>query len=260
MKTFIKLTAVVGLFTISSTAFSAAPIIGGTEIKDTALLTKIAKIYFGSINGNECSGSRIAPGWLLTAAQCVHRSSQEASTVIFGSGERCKVVKVISYPGSESDHNLTPDLALIEVDCKDSKSPTFDLDPTVSNLPKGEHVFQVGFQFRSGKGMQAEFIIEDLKQMINDTRIPEDQRSEFESKLKAYDWTFRFLTVSSKTFRNAPGDSGGPVYMLKGGKQVLVGVISGSISPTRQIDQIVADYGTLTGSKLAMDFIDKYIH
>jgi hypothetical protein len=199
-----------------------ARIIDGS-VGSTNLFPEVAEIF---VNGSICSGTLIAPDYVLTAGHCAYddfgrviRDMQDVTLIIGNETRGAKSIHV--HPKYNNDAEACtegiPDASLIRLD-----SPIFNIPSArlASSPPTiGEQLQIVGYgMLGNGKKGQQSGLFPGQGE-LSYGRIPVDKvGSTFIS------WRFRANQNSSNT---AGGDSGGPAFKTINGERFLSSITCG---------------------------------
>jgi secreted trypsin-like serine protease len=230
---------------------------------DNQLYSMVANVTF---HGGRCTGERIAPGWLITAAHCVAEAAPAESVTFYDETgsviSTFEVTQAIAFPGY-SKFNPLPDLALIQFSGDYESSPSFALPSNTSSVAPGTQVAMAGFGETLPKLTYYRSVIETISDELSDPRVNSSILNSVAWKnfWQGIDTSSLVLVKASGTQRNGPGDSGGPIYTRNadGGGYALLAVIRGNDGPGGDRNNTVADIGTAIASPSVLDFIRQYI-
>ena len=193
----------------SDTPGVAPRIINGTV---TTQFPSVGKV--GDATGYGCSGTLIAPQYVLTAAHCAEGVSDTGGRFMIGNLEY-RTTKVYVHPNYNSNQigsDAANDIAIFKLD-----RPVTNVTPTPiyrSNPAVGQMLTLVGFGY-GGTGTTGSDGVYGIKRSGT---TPIDSVSS-----TLISWNFDNNSESN----TAPGDSGGAAFITVGGVNYLAGVTSG---------------------------------
>jgi len=199
---------------ICSSAYAAAPVVGGTEAKpgewpEVALVVAPQAL---------CSGTLIAPDLVLTAGHCIETHPFEVivGTVDFSKpgGERIPVASAIAYP----DWRHAFDVGVLEL-AHPAKAPPREL-ACVDKLKSGSLVHVVGFGLTSATGKGDNSVLHEADMKVTDAAC---------TRLGACNPAIApggELAAGGAGTDSCFGDSGGPLFVKSAAGAALLGVVS----------------------------------
>ena len=173
----------------------------------------------GIVN-DDCTGTLIAPRFVLTAAHCVENVGNRFASFEVG-GETYLSRRIVRHPQYDpGDFGDGYDLAIIEL-----REPVVGVEPTqLLRVPPevGETLTLVGY---GAGGFSGQTPATDFgTKRIGTT--PLDRLT-----ARAIEWTVDSIQEAN----TSPGDSGGPVFVMRGGEPVLAAVVSGGFDDSHDI-------------------------
>ncbi|MGB1040715.1 MAG: trypsin-like serine protease [Flavobacteriales bacterium] len=231
MKVFSNLILVLFL-TAYITSESNAQVVGGGPASTTAYPWMV------DLDGG-CGASLIRPNWVITAAHCVDLGAISiGDSVIINSHlrsnpqigtEKRAVLNIYNYPGfSLTSSTYNPDVSLIELSTPSTLPPiNFISDPLDTLLiQENDSCIVLGWGSTDAAGTQSDTLKEGRFVFVN--RAVCETAYSSSSILWGKDSTHCAGYNSGSTPTGAgAGDSGGPLFVMKSGNPLLVGVVSG---------------------------------
>ncbi|XP_063218445.1 uncharacterized protein LOC134528620 [Bacillus rossius redtenbacheri] len=186
-----------------------------------------------------CLGSVVSQFWVVTSAQMigtVAESVRSGVRVRAGSLERGRggvlhdTAKVVTHPLYDQPHMYENDIALVKVRTSfthDNYVKPIKMATLVDSLPPGTSVKACGW----GKGRHggvSQFLLQTTLQVVSNRRCDSSRgitslREKLGPQVRVTD---TMLCAASSNKDTTTGDSGGPLFLLRDEKPLLVGVIS----------------------------------
>lgn len=186
-----------------------ARIVNGTRTTDYPSVGEV-----GTVSDFDCTGTLIAPQYVLTAAHCAEGVGQTGGRFRVG-GQVYRTTRIFIHPNYRPQRlgeDSANDIAIYQLDrpvTGVTPSPLYRSAPT-----RGQMLTLVGYGY-GGTGTRGHDGVYGIKRVGNtpiDTVTP-----------KLIKWRFDNNSESN----TAPGDSGGPLFLNVGGVNYIAGVTSG---------------------------------
>lgn len=236
-------------------------IVGGTAVTNMNT-TLTGNSTVGLVIGNSaCTGVIVASNLILTAAHCfdgISPSNSSPGTVIFGDTlinyDSSNSVPILSWQVIPS-HNVCPegpapikvvlncainDIAWVKIEGSINRFPNYTIVPILANpqssLSPTESKWYVGFgQLNDNVNNTSgdKYMVQSLSSVAHPDALPPNASNSFDSYTfpNAYEL---YLTVIGPNNLTIPGvgtchgDSGGPVFVLRGSNYVLAALTQGT--------------------------------
>lgn len=213
-------------------------IVGGSQA-DPEAYPWVVELLDDSFN-HICGASLVAPGWVLTAGHCAQgwlpfipppsqiyvnpwsHSNPQAST------ETIDVEQIYLFPGYDAmGTEYRPDIALIRLSQNSTHTPVemMLLEQDLHLIEPGDPCQALGWGSTDAFGTQSDIMKVATIQVIDPefctTQYPDSELYDADSTICA-----GYLQGQPQEGAGA-GDSGGPLFVMKNGNPLLVGIVSG---------------------------------
>ena len=250
-------------------------LVGGTEDLENHFSSVLAFSVDDNKLSARCTGTKIKPNKFLTAAHCFVSQNKGKAVVwgkqpsksfkqIFYSFEpqitepdhvQSLEVKSITFPPdlekcfTKSNASLTrcieeaPDLAVVEVQASLAFQSALVSDLDFFPVQVGDLVYVVGYGYQKEKDDSAPVRKHHLSQVVSQEELQKvyEEESNEDSQVDNELYFGVFGNLLGENYANlGAGDSGGPVFRHRNGKEYLVGVNSFTFCPQANPDCEVA--------------------
>jgi hypothetical protein len=257
MKKLTKIYSLI-LFTTLFSSSTALAIVGGNEVKSNSVIAQSVVALYNRSSESFCTGTIIAPHWIMTAAHCVVSDvkrltgviNPRSMTIIFGNFDRSTdpadgfwgstpttakfVIKHPDFGGlakiNKVDRN---DIALVRFDSKlpaSFKPMTIISEIDFSTFMPGDAITIAGYGKTSSGSDGPDGILRSIDMVFDSFGgLPRS--------------IAQVVPHEGKAGGACPGDSGGPAFVKFNGKLYVWGVAS----TTREGCKSSSIYGSITG-------------
>lgn len=209
-------------------------IVGG-QVADPNAYPWVVQLYLDN-TFPICGASLVAPNWVITAGHCVQmtapnkvRLNPHSSTNPQASTEIIDIEQIFVFPGFDiGSTTYHPDVSLIKLTTPAQSHPAIPIMNQATDLnliDAGDWCKVLGWGSTDQSGTQSDLMKESAMEIISpnfcQTAYPGTSMYEQDSTICAG-------YLSGQTAVGAgSGDSGGPLFVLKNGEPLLIGVVSG---------------------------------
>ncbi|MER9214951.1 serine protease [Mesorhizobium sp. M0663] len=195
-----------------------------------------------------CGGSVIASNWILTAAHCVADKTEEdvvtKTTFYHALGIRTKSVQYFVHPSYDSS-TYENDIALVKLAEPVADPTVVPLIEQSADIPDGTNVSVTGWGAVMEGGAASEVLRVADVPLVNLSDC--NQPGSYNGRIKN---TMMCAGYRDGGLDSCQGDSGGPAVATRGGKPVLVGIVSFGEGCARRLK-----YGVYTRVSAFSDWI-----
>ena len=199
-------------------ATAQSGIIGGSEVKTGATLTKSIVALYDTVQGQLCTGTLLPNNIVVTAAHCMALKPQDL-IVIFGTNvDKSAVARRVTgatpnpnYAAHGDDEKDNGDIAVVHFEgTVPSGYQPAQLLTDASKLKNGASVTLAGYGISDGRNKTGAGVLRSVSVKIADSKFSATE-----------------IKLDQRQGRGAcHGDSGGPAYVSIGGKNYVWGVTS----------------------------------
>ncbi len=210
-------------------------IVGG-QVADPNAYPWVARLYVDNTIPT-CGASLVAPNWVITAGHCVGnvpnkvRLNPHSTTNPQASTEILDIEQIFVFPGFNlSLPGYNPDVCLIKLSNPAQSHPSIPIINQATDLSlidPGDWSKALGWGSTNLAGTQSDLMKEVAIEVISPS-FCQNAYSTTLMNLYHQDSTICAGYLAGQTAAGAgSGDSGGPLFVLKNGAPLLVGVVSG---------------------------------